>query len=105
MGGVQIDRADMEGIPELGKSVEMQIYQLESQYHKEKDFPPGENSAGIHGKLLWKGRNQMTVGPEHQGREFVSCSISHIKQKAHMLKDVFQKDWEQPPKGRIGLAG
>lgn len=46
----------------------------------------------------------MIMGPEHQGREIVVCSLNHSEQRFHLLKDVFWKDWEQPPKGRMHLT-
>lgn len=44
------------------------------------------------------------MGPEHQGRETVVCSINHTEERFHLLKDVFRKDWEQSPKGRTCLT-
>ena len=46
----------------------------------------------------------MIMGPKCQGRKTVAYSINHTEQRFHWLKDVFQKDWEQLPKGRSCLT-
>lgn len=93
----------MEEMLELSKSIEMQIYQLKSEYPaEEQSLALGEDSSRVFmGDQFGKtGRNQMILGPENQGLEFVLCSINHTEQKAHMLKGVFPEDWQHTQRGK-----